>query len=180
MLHNKSGSVIFSVTHWMCTYMKLILLLFMSTARRKHNDSDEDIEKVLAELALEYSGEKPTKDKAESKPEPNEQKIDDEDKKKKGKKDKKKEKAENNDIKDEDVDNDAAISETNNVDMDIEVSTVKTAAQKKKEKKEREKQKKLAQKKVVNRKWNLFTTLICFVCVFFILVLIVKYCNRKL
>lgn len=116
-------------------------------ARRKHNDSDEDIEKALAELALEYSGDKSVKDKAESKSEPSEQKIDDEDKKKKGKKDKKKEKAEKNDIKNEDTDNNAAASETNNADIDVEVSTVKTAAQKKKEKKEREKQKKLAQKK---------------------------------
>ncbi|XP_014485640.1 PREDICTED: eukaryotic translation initiation factor 5B isoform X2 [Dinoponera quadriceps] len=117
-------------------------------ARRKQNDSDDDIEKVLAELALEYSGEKPVKDKAESKPEPSEQKIDDEDKKKKGKKDKKKEKAERNDVKAEEADSSAAALETNNgQDMDVEVGTVKTAAQKKKEKKEREKQKKLAQKK---------------------------------
>lgn len=45
----------------------------------------------------------------------------------------------------------ATSAETNNTDMDVEVSTVKTAAQKKKEKKEREKQKKLAQKKSVNK-----------------------------
>lgn len=73
----------------------------MSIARRKHNDSDEDIEKVLAELALEYAGEKPVKDKAESKSESNDsnQKIDeDEDKKKKGKKHKK-EKVEKSDMK---------------------------------------------------------------------------------
>ncbi|KAL6256024.1 hypothetical protein P5V15_013259, partial [Pogonomyrmex californicus] len=115
--------------------------------RRKRNDSDEDIEQVLAELALEYSGEKPTDNKVENKTELEEQKVDhDEDKKKKGKKDKKKEKAEKNDIKDEAIDNNIE-SELNNADMDVEVSTVKTAAQKKKEKKEREKQKKLAQKK---------------------------------
>ncbi|XP_011159487.1 eukaryotic translation initiation factor 5B [Solenopsis invicta] len=141
--------------------------------RRKRNDSDEDIEQVLAELALEYSGEKSTtNNKVESKTESDEQKIDNEDKKKKGKKDKKKEKAEKNDIKDETTDNNMVETEINkeeinpaeinpaeikaaeinqaeisNTDMDIEVGTVKTAAQKKKEKKEREKQKKLAQKK---------------------------------
>ncbi|XP_012059316.1 PREDICTED: LOW QUALITY PROTEIN: eukaryotic translation initiation factor 5B [Atta cephalotes] len=117
--------------------------------RRKRNDSDEEIEQTLAELALEYSGTKPATDnKVEIKTEPsNEQKLDDEDKKKKGKKDKKKEKAEKNDIKEETTDNNIVESELNNTDMDTEISTVKTAAQKKKEKKEREKQKKLAQKK---------------------------------
>ncbi|GAB1869576.1 Eukaryotic translation initiation factor 5B [Camponotus japonicus] len=118
-------------------------------ARRKRNDSDEDIEQVLAELALEYSGEKSVNDnKIEDKSESNEQKINDEDKKKKGKKDKKKEKIEKDDIKDETTDNNIIEPELNDTNMDIEVSTVKTAAQKKKEKKEREKQKKLAQKKV--------------------------------
>ncbi|XP_077281016.1 eukaryotic translation initiation factor 5B [Temnothorax americanus] len=123
--------------------------------RRKRNDSDEDIEQVLAELALEYSGEKPeaTDNKVEDKTEPNEQKIDNEDKKKKGKKDKKK--TEKNDIKDdtdETTDNNIVESELNNTDRDVEVGTVKTAAQKKKEKKEREKQKKLAQKKAETAK----------------------------
>lgn len=117
-------------------------------ARRKRNDSDEDIEQVLAELALEYSGEKSVNDnKVENKLESNEQQIDDEDKKKKGKTDKKKEKAEKDDIKDEATDNNI-IASLDDTDMDIEVTTVKTAAQKKKEKKEREKQKKLAQKKI--------------------------------
>ncbi|XP_011689490.1 PREDICTED: eukaryotic translation initiation factor 5B [Wasmannia auropunctata] len=120
--------------------------------RRKRNDSDEDIEQVLAELALEYSGQKSAADdKVESKTESNEQKNDSEDKKKKGKKDKKKEKAEKDDIKEtETADNNIIETELNNTeigDMDSEISTVKTAAQKKKEKKEREKQKKLAQKK---------------------------------
>lgn len=118
--------------------------------RRNRNDSDEDIEQVLAELALEYSGEKSTVDnKVEDKTETNEQKIDNEDKKKKGKKDKKKEKAEKNDIKDETMDNNIVETELNTTDMDDthEMNTVKTAAQKKKEKKEREKLKKLAQKK---------------------------------
>ncbi|XP_020299784.1 eukaryotic translation initiation factor 5B [Pseudomyrmex gracilis] len=115
--------------------------------RRKRNDSDEDIEQVLAELALEYSGEKPVKDnKIEDKPESNEHKIEDDDKKKKGKKDKKK--AEKINIKDEIIDATTVIAEPIDVDdVDDEVTTVKTAAQKKKEKKEREKQKKLAQKK---------------------------------
>lgn len=64
--------------------------------------------------------------------------------------------------------------------MDVEVSTVKTAAQKKKEKKEREKQKKLAQKKSVNKEWNLFIVHICLMWELFIPILIVKNCNRKL
>lgn len=103
-------------------------------------------------MALEYSGDKPTDIKVESKTEPDEeQKIDNEDKKKKGKKDKKKEKTEKDDIKDETTDNNIIEAELNNADMDTEIITVKTAAQKKKEKKEREKQKKLAQKKAVRQ-----------------------------
>ncbi|KOX78671.1 Eukaryotic translation initiation factor 5B, partial [Melipona quadrifasciata] len=109
-------------------------------ARRKRNDSDEeDIEKVLAELELEYSGQK-----KEVKDVPVEQKIEDEDKKKKGRKDKKREKDIIN-IKEELKTTE--FLEANDIDDEMEVSTVKTAAQKKKEKKEREKQKKLAQKK---------------------------------
>lgn len=105
----------------------------------------------MAELELEYSGQKPDKDnKIEDKSESNEQRISDDDKKKKGKKDKKNEKAEKNDIKEEIIDDTTVIAESNDADMDSEVSTVKTAAQKKKEKKEREKQKKLAQKKAVS------------------------------
>ncbi|XP_071644398.1 eukaryotic translation initiation factor 5B isoform X2 [Temnothorax longispinosus] len=50
------------------------------------------------------------------------------------------------------MDNNIVESELNNTDRDVEVSTVKTAAQKKKEKKEREKQKKLAQKKAETAK----------------------------
>ncbi|KAK1129272.1 hypothetical protein K0M31_020400 [Melipona bicolor] len=109
-------------------------------ARRKRNDSDEeDIEKVLAELELEYSGQK-----KEVKDVPVEEKIEDEDKKKKGRKDKKREK-DIIDIKEELKTTE--FLEANDIDDEMEVSTVKTAAQKKKEKKEREKQKKLAQKK---------------------------------
>ncbi|XP_017798471.1 PREDICTED: eukaryotic translation initiation factor 5B [Habropoda laboriosa] len=109
-------------------------------ARRKRNDSDEDIEKVLAELELEYSGQK-----KEVKDEPVEPAVEVEDKKKKGKKDKKKEKGDVIDIKEELKATE--LLDANDIDDDMEVSTVKTAAQKKKEKKEREKQKKLAQKK---------------------------------
>lgn len=139
--------------------MEIKSVIYINAGRRKRNESDEDIEQVLAELALEYSGEKLVKDnKVENKSESNEQKIDDEDKKKKGKKDKK-EKTEKNDVKDETADNNVAPDETvapesNNTDMDVETSTVKTAAQKKKEKKEREKQKKLAQKKAVGKVYN--------------------------
>ncbi|KAG7207950.1 hypothetical protein KM043_009536 [Ampulex compressa] len=110
-------------------------------ARRKRDDSDEDIEKVLAELELEYSGQK-----KETKDEHEQQNIEDEDKKKKGKRDKKKDKIEEDTIKEEKKGD--MTNETNNTEADIEVSTVKTAAQKKKEKKEREKQKKLEQKKM--------------------------------
>lgn len=97
----------------------------------------------MAELELEYSG-----NKKEVKDEPIEQKPEDEDKKKKGKKDKKKEKSEIIDIKEELKT--GILLEENDIDDEMEVGTVKTAAQKKKEKKEREKQKKLAQKKVCN------------------------------
>ncbi|XP_076236596.1 eukaryotic translation initiation factor 5B isoform X1 [Calliopsis andreniformis] len=110
-------------------------------ARRKRNDSDDDIEKVLAELELEYSGQK-----TEVKDEPVQQKAEDEDKKKKEKKGgKKKDKGDIIDIKEELKTN--ALLEENDFDDEFESGTVKTAAQKKKEKKEREKQKKLAQKK---------------------------------
>lgn len=113
----------------------------------------------MAELALEYSGEKPIKDnKIEDKSESNEQRIGDDDKKKKGKKDKKSEKIGKNDIREEIIDGTTVLAESNDVDMDGEVSTVKTAAQKKKEKKEREKQKKLAQKKAVS-----INNVICFI-----------------
>ncbi|CAK9797066.1 Eukaryotic translation initiation factor 5B [Anthophora plagiata] len=111
--------------------------------RRKRKDSDEDIEKVLAELELEYFGEQ-----KEAKDEPSVEstaEVEDKKKDKKGKKDKKKDKGEIIDIKEELKT--AELLEANDIDDEMEVSTVKTAAQKKKEKKEREKQKKLAQKK---------------------------------
>ncbi|XP_057659019.1 eukaryotic translation initiation factor 5B [Diorhabda carinulata] len=87
---------------------------------RKRDDSDEDIEKVLAELEMEYAGIK-------KEPEPSTEEKPKEEKKKKEKLEEKKE---------PEVDTKTE-----------EASTVKTAAQKKKEKKEREKQKKLSQKK---------------------------------
>ncbi|XP_029048636.1 eukaryotic translation initiation factor 5B [Osmia bicornis bicornis] len=111
-------------------------------ARRKRNDSDEDIEKVLAELELEYTGQK----KEEETVAPVEQKPEDEEKKKKGKKDKKKDKGDIFEIKQELKS--GILLEDEDIDDEMEMSTVKTAAQKKKEKKERERQKKLAQKKV--------------------------------
>lgn len=109
-------------------------------ARRKRNDSDEDIEKVLAELELEYTGQA-----KEEKNEPVEQKPEDEEKKKKGKKEKKRDKNDIIDIKQELKS--GVLLDDDDIDDDLEIGTVKTAAQKKKEKKEREKQKKLAQKK---------------------------------
>lgn len=114
-------------------------------ARRKRNDSDDDIEKVLAELEMEYSGQK-----AEVKDEPIVQKVEDEDKKKKGKKDKKKDKTEVIDVKEEL--RHVLADDLDDFEDDTESSTVKTAAQKKKEKKEREKQKKQAQKRAEAQK----------------------------
>ncbi|XP_043270985.1 eukaryotic translation initiation factor 5B isoform X2 [Venturia canescens] len=92
--------------------------------KKKRNDSEEDIEKVLAELEMEYSGKK-VESKAAAPIEPEEEKSEEKSNKKK--------EIETNDKNEEEVDQDGR--------------TVKTAAQKKKEKKEREKQKKLAQKK---------------------------------
>lgn len=72
-------------------------------------------------------------------------------KKRKEKKIRKKEKSEIIDIKEELKT--GILLEENDIDDEMEVGTVKTAAQKKKEKKEREKQKKLAQKKAeMNKK----------------------------
>lgn len=122
--------------------------LCFESARRKRNDSDEDIEKVLAELELEYSGQK--KEVTEDIIEPT---VEDEDKKKKEKKGgKKKDKGEIIETKEELKD--VEPPKDNDFDDDMEVGNVKTAAQKKKEKKEREKQKKLAQKKAVSRLYS--------------------------
>ncbi|XP_034948549.1 LOW QUALITY PROTEIN: eukaryotic translation initiation factor 5B [Chelonus insularis] len=96
-------------------------------ARKKH-DSDDELEKALAELEIEYSGKKPD--------------VKEEVKHEEESKDNKKKKKEKNEPKNEGEAK--AVDDTNEVN---ESSTVKTAAQKKKEKKEREKQKKLAQKK---------------------------------
>lgn len=94
-------------------------------AKKKRNDSEEDIEKVLAELEMEYSGQKK---EAVDVPKPEEE----ENKKAKEGSQEKEKKVEKNEGKDDD---------------DQEGSTMKTAAQKKKEKKERERLKKQAQKK---------------------------------
>ncbi|XP_039745788.1 eukaryotic translation initiation factor 5B isoform X2 [Pararge aegeria] len=104
-------------------------------AKRRKDDSDEDIEKVLAELEMEYTGvkkevtpapevEKPA-DVVEEKPTKT---------KKKGKKEEPKLEENEKEPDDKESDNENDI-------------TIKTAAQKKKEKKEREKQKKLEAKK---------------------------------
>ncbi|CAG9859776.1 unnamed protein product [Phyllotreta striolata] len=85
---------------------------------KKRDDSDDEIEKVLAELEMEYSGGATI------------QKDSNEDQQPESKKEKTKAKKEE--------------KETDEVESS---GTVKTAAQKKKEKKEREKQKKMASKK---------------------------------
>ncbi|XP_060800600.1 eukaryotic translation initiation factor 5B isoform X2 [Amyelois transitella] len=102
--------------------------------KRKKDDSDEDIEKVLAELEMEYSGVKKEPTPAPE-PEKTEEKVDEKSKsKKKGKKEEPK----------TEVEKPADENEGSDNENDI---TIKTAAQKKKEKKEREKQKKLEAKK---------------------------------
>ncbi|XP_045492140.1 eukaryotic translation initiation factor 5B isoform X2 [Colias croceus] len=101
-------------------------------ARRKKDESDEDIEKVLAELEMEYAG---IKKEVAPEPEPNKVEEQPEEKTKPKKKTKKEAAPE--------VENDAQEKESDN-ENDI---TIKTAAQKKKEKKEREKLKKLEAKK---------------------------------
>lgn len=99
--------------------------------RRKRDDSDEDIEKVLAELEMEYSGNKKEEVLA---PEPTTTAIIQVDNKK-GKKNQKLEK--------ESFEKSPTLEEESKADY---TGTVKSAAQKKKEKKERDKQKKLASK----------------------------------
>ncbi|VEN46493.1 unnamed protein product [Callosobruchus maculatus] len=101
--------------------------------RRKHDDSDEDIEKVLAELEMEYSGVK-----KEDSPLPVDTSKQEEEKEKK-----KKKKAKQKEAKEEETEEGTKQEE----ECAEESGTVKTAAQKKKEKKEREKQKKISGKK---------------------------------
>lgn len=122
--------------------------------KNKLEDDEEDIEKVLAELEMEYAGIKKEPEQAvENKDETNET-IADED----SSKTKKKKKKKGADKEEEDgggeVDNDSGEVEKDGVVNGEEESagTVKTAAQKKKEKKEREKQKKLADKKKDGKK----------------------------
>ncbi|CAH0717327.1 unnamed protein product, partial [Brenthis ino] len=105
-------------------------------AKRRKDDSDEDLEKVLAELEMEYSG---VKKESVPPPEQEHEKPTEvvEEKTKTKKKGKKEESLPDQvEIEDEDKGSDN--------ENDI---TIKTAAQKKKEKKEREKQKKLEAKK---------------------------------
>jgi len=94
--------------------------------KKKQEDDDEDLEKVLAELELEYSGQKTQAEIPQAEA--------DEGKKKK-KKNKKQEEEERADEE-----------EGEGEDEDELGGTVKTAAQKRKEKKERQKQKMAAQK----------------------------------
>ncbi|XP_031783797.1 eukaryotic translation initiation factor 5B isoform X1 [Nasonia vitripennis] len=101
-------------------------------AKKKRNDSDEDIDKVLAELEMEYSGKKSVQEQVT-----NAQKIEQDDKKKN---------------KSKEADQEPEKEKADAPAEGEEGSTVKTAAQKKKEKKEREKQKKLAQKKAESTK----------------------------
>ncbi|KAK0158479.1 hypothetical protein PV328_009476 [Microctonus aethiopoides] len=107
---------------------------------KKKQDSDDEIEKALAELEMEYSGKK-NDIKSEQ---PSEAIIENEEITSK----KKKENVNESKI--------GSTKETNNAEgneLDGEDgSTVKSAAQKKKEKKEREKQKKMAQKKTETSK----------------------------
>ncbi|XP_022909223.2 eukaryotic translation initiation factor 5B [Onthophagus taurus] len=95
--------------------------------RKKKAESDEDIDKVLAELEMEYSGGK-KEEKVEEKPIVEEKKVENVKK----------------------LEKQISVEEENK--EDVQEGTVKTAAQKKKEKKEREKQKKLAIKKSGNEK----------------------------
>ncbi|XP_026476183.1 eukaryotic translation initiation factor 5B-like isoform X2 [Ctenocephalides felis] len=97
-------------------------------SKKKRNDSEEDIEKVLAELELEYSGVK-----KDVKEEENVGKVE---------KVAQVEKQAKPSIKTEIKDQSEVKDDTN----EESGGTVKTAAQKKKEKKEREKQKKLQMK----------------------------------
>ncbi|XP_046488123.1 eukaryotic translation initiation factor 5B [Neodiprion pinetum] len=93
--------------------------------KKKRNDSEEDIEKVLAELELEYSGQKKEPAIVETVTE----------------------KLQTTNISKKDIEEKDENKEDELNENEGEGGTVKTAAQKKKEKKERERQKKLAQKK---------------------------------
>jgi translation initiation factor 5B len=110
--------------------------------KQRDDDDDEDIEKVLAELEMEYSGIK--KVVVQEEPQRNEDiseeswKIDKKDKKK-ADTEKKESMAQESQEKPKEIVGGEEIE-----------GTMKTAAQKKKEKKEKEKQKKMAQKKQVS------------------------------
>ncbi|KAF6199286.1 hypothetical protein GE061_007312 [Apolygus lucorum] len=107
--------------------------------KKKKDDDDEDLDKILAELQLEYTGEAPAAAVPAAVPDAEEVKEEDDKKKKKKKKDKG---AAAPPPEDESQPQDDAGDGGDGE----EALTVKSAAQKKKEKKEREKQKKLAEK----------------------------------
>lgn len=108
--------------------------------RKKQQDDDEDIEKMLAELEMEYSG---VKKPVVQEEQPKEEGIIEESSKKEKKK-KKKLDAEKGEMVEDSQEKPKEI-----VDGEEIEGTVKSAAQKRKEKKEKEKQKKMAQKKQV-------------------------------
>lgn len=110
---------------------------FTNAGKKKRDDNDEDLDKFLAELRMEYSGQKkPGTDEASV------SQTQSDDVATTGKKPKATE-------KEKDEENEAA-----DAAADGEEVTIKTAAQKRKEKKEREKLKKLAQKKAVRARHN--------------------------
>ncbi|XP_039280298.1 eukaryotic translation initiation factor 5B [Nilaparvata lugens] len=105
--------------------------------KKKDEDDEEDLDKMLAELQMEYAGVKePSVEKTAADEEPAAAQVDEPTKSKKKKKKGKEENEKVSEEKGEDDDGDETAG-----------GTVKTAAQKKKEKKEREKQKKMAAKK---------------------------------
>lgn len=104
--------------------------------KKKKESDDEDLEKILAELEIEYAG------GAVAKPDVPKEEIKEEVKDDKKQKKKKKEEIVGKEQPPEDVEEGEGSLEG----AGDEVRTMKTAAQKKKEKKEREKQKKLAEK----------------------------------
>ncbi|KAJ9591658.1 hypothetical protein L9F63_001803 [Diploptera punctata] len=130
------------------TMMVMMMMVVIKKERKKKkkrknkDDDEEDIEKMLAELELEYSGVK-----KEVVPEEEEEEGVNDTSSKKDKKKKKKKDAE----KVESAVDEFEETQKEIVDGEELEGTVKSAAQKKKEKKEREKQKKLAQKKQADR-----------------------------
>lgn len=106
--------------------------------KRKDEEDEEDIEQMLAELEIEYSGGNIVKA----------QSVEVEGSVEEGVEDKKKKKKKKKVEKDIEVVNTEEVKESNGDEE--EIGTMKSAAQKKKEKKEREKQKKLDAKKMAS------------------------------